>query len=55
MATKKQILKHIWVGIKIALKVALKADEVGLIRVKELPKIQDVVDEIDVQTKTPRF
>lgn len=37
----------IWTGVKIAIGVAVTAQEHGLIKVKELPQVVDVINEID--------
>ncbi len=59
VASKTTVLKRIWAGVKIALGVALKAQEKHLIRVKELDKLSEavkIVDEAitDAQPKKPQ-
>lgn len=43
----KRFLKRVWVGTKIVLNIALKAQEMGLIKVKELPAVAGGVEALD--------
>ena len=46
--------RKVWVGLKIALGVAIKLNDAGVIRVKELGKVKPIKDAIESEIEAQR-